>query len=132
MERKHCFTLIAFAAGAVWFGFRILFLGAEFVFDSSKALLFLILAPVGEELLFRGVIQEYLERRKLPSFFFITSANIAASLLFVFFHLLGNEPLHAFAVFLPSVIFGVLYSEYRSVWISILCHSFYNFNVMFV
>jgi membrane protease YdiL (CAAX protease family) len=133
MERKRqILTFVAFAIGAAYFAIRVFYLGANFVFDPSKVLVFLIIAPIGEELLFRGVIQEYLEQRKLPSFYIVSLANLIASILFVFLHFLVSEPLQASLVFIPSLIFGIMYSEYRSVWITILLHSFYNLNVMFV
>ncbi|QAR34244.1 JDVT-CTERM system CAAX-type protease [Geovibrio thiophilus] len=132
MERKNIILLTAFSLGAAYFGARILFLGGSFVFDSSKVLRYLLLAPVAEELFFRGVMQEWLERLKLPSLYAVSSANIAVSVVFAVFHLWGGESLHAFLVFFPSVVFGCLYSEYRSVLPCVLCHAFYNLNVMIV
>ncbi len=132
MDRKHRLLITAFALGLLYFSGRILFFGGRVVFDSSLVFRFLLLAPLAEELFFRGVLQEWLERRKWRSFYFVSAANIAVSAVFAVFHLWGGTPLHAFAVFFPSLVFGSLYSEYRSVLPSAVCHAFYNLNVMIV
>lgn len=132
MDRKHLILLAAFVLGSLYFSLRILFFGRSVVFDSSLVFRYLILAPLAEELFFRGVVQEWLERRKWPSFYSVSAANIAVSVLFAVFHLWGSGPAQAFPVFFPSVVFGCLYTEYRSVLPCVLCHSFYNLNVMIV
>ncbi|MCD8567045.1 MAG: CPBP family glutamic-type intramembrane protease [Geovibrio sp.] len=70
MDRKHLILLAAFVLGSLYFSLRILFFGRSVVFDSSLVFRYLILAPLAEELFFRGVVQEWLERRKWPSFLF--------------------------------------------------------------
>jgi membrane protease YdiL (CAAX protease family) len=130
MKRKNFLLFTAFALGPVYFAARIIFFGGHFYFDQSKILLFLVAAPAAEELFFRGVVQEWLLRKTKGAFFGLGYANIAASVLFSLFHLAGNPPLHSFLVFFPSLVFGVIYRESRSVPLCILCHSLYNLNVM--
>lgn len=132
MKRKFWLLLTAFFLGAAYFCIRIFLMDGSFAFDPSKVFRYLILAPAAEELFFRGVLQEWLERRMAQAFFVITAANISVSAVFAVFHLWGGNPVHAFAVFFPSLVFGTLYSQYRSVMPCVLCHAFYNLNVMIV
>lgn len=132
MKRKSWLLLTAFFLGAAYFCIRIFLMDGSFAFDSSKVFRYLILAPAAEELFFRGVLQEWLERRMAQTFFVITAANISVSAVFAVFHLWGGNPVHAFAVFFPSLVFGTLYSQYRTVMPCVLCHAFYNLNVMIV
>ncbi|WP_022852195.1 JDVT-CTERM system glutamic-type intramembrane protease MrtJ [Limisalsivibrio acetivorans] len=129
MKRERL-TAAAFIAGLSYFAFRIIFTGAEFRFDGQKVFHFLILAPVAEELFFRGVVQDYAERRINGGLWGLTYGNLGTSVLFSAMHLITSSPLHSALVYIPSLIFGRLYTEYRSVYIPILIHSFYNLNVM--
>ena len=91
--------------------------------DFNQALTFnvissLIFAPVLEELLFRGIIQEYLCRKNS----FILSV-VLASLLFSVHHLTFSQFVTAF---LGGLYFGVLYYNTQSLTYSMVAHSFYN------
>ena len=78
----------------------------------------LIFAPVFEELLFRGIIQEYLCRKNS----FILSI-VLASLLFSIHHLTLSQFVSAFFV---GLYLGVLYYKTQSLTYSMVAHSFYN------
>ena len=88
---------------------------------------FVLVYPVLEELVFRGLVQGEL-RRRLPSSpaTSVSLANLLTSILFVVTHLLYHPPLWAAAVFLPSLVFGYLRDRYGSLLPPILLHVFYN------
>lgn len=89
----------------------------------------LLLKVIAEEMLFRGVIQDYLEQ-KIPACFFVFSAgNIITSLLFSAAHLLSQPFWWAASTCLPSLVIGVLWSRHKSVVACSVLHLFYN--VMF-
>lgn len=103
-----------------------------FHFDPSMAYL-LLLSPVWEEIVFRGVILEWLSRRMLGGFRIgglnITRANITAAAIFATAHLASQPPLSAATIFIPAIVFGVVYERYRSVALCIVVHMSYNIHV---
>jgi membrane protease YdiL (CAAX protease family) len=87
-----------------------------------------LLQPLVEELLFRGLLQGRLAaqpwgRRHLRGF---TLANLVASLLFTALHFAGHPPLWAAGVLLPSLLFGYFRDRHDSVLPAIALHVFYN------
>lgn len=98
------------------------------LFADAKSFFFLLLLyPLLEELLFRGVLLELLQRRMegsvLPG---ISRANLLSSLLFVLWHL-PYHPIHwAVLTFFPSLVFGYFMERYRTISAPILLHSWYN------
>lgn len=78
-----------------------------------------ILAPIGEECIFRGITLRLLEKTELK--FWII--NIIQALLFGIMH--GNLVQGTYAIFLGLVLGYVAY-KYRSVFMSILVHLVYN------
>lgn len=88
---------------------------------------FVLLQPVLEELVFRGVLQgELLQwtrgRRSGP----FTRANLWTSAAFAAAHFLVQPPAWALATFVPSLVFGHLRDRLRSAWPAVLLHGFYN------
>jgi membrane protease YdiL (CAAX protease family) len=88
---------------------------------------FLVVQPIIEELVFRGVLQGYLidrgwTRRIGP----VSSANLAATIAFAALHLIAQPPAWAISVVVPSLIFGHLRERFASVLPSIALHSIYN------
>ena len=88
----------------------------------------LLLYPLAEELLFRGVIQSELLRHQFWSkqHFFISRANLMTSFLFVLLHLINQPPLWALAVAVPSLVMGHFYERYRSVLPAMALHIYFN------
>jgi membrane protease YdiL (CAAX protease family) len=84
--------------------------------------LFLFLAPLLEEVVFRGGLQEALIRRSVGPW----TANIATSLVFVAAHLVGHTDRASLAVFPPSLLLGALYQRNRSVALCALLHAVMN------
>jgi len=92
---------------------------------------FVLVYPVVEELLFRGVLQGELLRltaregrtlRLGP----VSVANALATLAFVAFHTIAQPLAWALAVAVPSLVFGHLRERFASVWPAVLVHVVYN------
>lgn len=88
---------------------------------------FLLLRPVLEELVFRGMLQGELARR-LPSRRLgpLTLANLATTAAFVALHLPAQPLGWALAVAVPSLVFGHLRERFASVLPPIGLHVAYN------
>jgi len=84
--------------------------------------------PLTEELLFRGVLQGQLRKPQWGrrSWFGISGANFAASLVFAALHLLAHPAGWAAAVLVPSLVFGHFRDRYASVLPAVLLHAWYN------
>ena len=86
-----------------------------------------LLAPVLEELVFRGGIQGWLHtrlpQRRLGG---ISWANVVTSILFSVVHLWRHHPLWAMSVMIPSLIFGWFRDRYESVIPGMVLHVCYN------
>lgn len=94
---------------------------------SAAALFWFVLAaPVIEEILFRGGLQEWMLRRDARAFGPLNRANILASLVFASCHLIGHAPAWAAAMFLPSLLFGLFYERARRLGAPIVVHALYN------
>lgn len=89
----------------------------------------LFLLALAEEVLFRGMFQDWLRGR--PFFLRrvgpVTNANIVASLCFMAVHFVAQPPLWAMAVFFPSLIFGWIWDRHRRILPCLLVHFAYNF-----
>jgi membrane protease YdiL (CAAX protease family) len=88
----------------------------------------ILLQPLLEELLFRGLLQGRLRarpwgRRQLGGF---TLANLFATLLFTALHFISHPPLWAAGVLLPSLLYGYFRDRHDSVLPAIAQHVFYN------
>jgi len=100
-----------------------------------EALLLLVLFyPIAEEIIFRGMLQEYilLKSKKQMIFMSISTANLLTSILFVVLHVIYHEVYWALLVFIPSLIFGYFKDRFQSIIPSIILHSFYNVCSLFL
>ncbi len=89
----------------------------------------LLLAPVLEELVFRGGVQEALDRTPFGRLYLaggVSVGNVLASALFSVAHLLVDPPWLAASVFFPSLVFGRLKQVYPSLLPAMLVHTWYN------
>lgn len=77
-----------------------------------------IVAPVLEEMLFRGIVQTDLEQKygKVRSIFL-------SSMIFALVHI---NPAQVISVFFVSLVLGVIYFKTKSLWTVIIIHSFNN------
>lgn len=93
---------------------------------------FVLLQPLLEELVFRGLLQGQLLRLSTPSggqprrLGPLTLANLLVTAGFVALHLRAQPLAWALAVAVPSLIFGHLRERMGSVWPAVLLHIFYN------
>lgn len=96
----------------------------------SQAQLFILLAlvyPVLEEIVFRGLIQDSLDRRlQAWRFGLVSKANLITSLIFTALHFSQHPPMWAVAVFLPSLVFGHFKERHAGLVSPIILHAFYN------
>ena len=83
--------------------------------------------PVLEEIVFRGLLQEQLQRalrgRTVGP---LSGANIVTSAVFTALHFLYHAPAWAAAVFIPSLLFGYFKDQSGRLTIPIALHVFYN------
>lgn len=80
----------------------------------------LLLAPIGEELVFRGLTYKYFRRAGACA----VAANVLQAALFGIMHI---QPLQiAYAVVLGLVL-GYLYEKYDSIYVPIVMHCIFNF-----
>ncbi len=89
----------------------------------------LLLAPVLEELVFRGGIQDVLDRTpwgRLAVLGGVSVGNVLTSLLFSAAHLMMAPAWLAAAIFFPSLVFGRLKQLYPSLLPAMLVHAWYN------
>ena len=90
-------------------------------------LLPVLVYPVLEEIVFRGLLQElaqeFISRRAFGP---LSLANLLTSLVFTGFHFLNHAPLWAALVFFPSLVFGFFKDRHRILTAPILLHVFYN------
>jgi membrane protease YdiL (CAAX protease family) len=96
--------------------------------DPWRLVSFLLIYPLLEEWVFRGVLQgellkrEWGKRRGIG----ISNANLVTSVVFVLLHFINHPPLWAVAVFVPSLVFGHFRERHESLVTPMLLHSFFN------
>jgi len=90
-------------------------------------LLPVLVYPVLEEVVFRGLVQElvhdYLSKASLGP---VSHANLLTSALFTGMHFVNHAPLWAALVFFPSLVFGFFKDRTHSLTAPIVLHVFYN------
>ena len=98
------------------------------VSDPWQLLAMLLLYPVVEEWIFRGVLQGELLRhsRWRRAHLGLTRANLVTSLLFAAMHLIHQPPLWALAVVVPSLVLGHFRERYGKLWLPIALHILFN------
>ncbi|GEA60702.1 JDVT-CTERM system glutamic-type intramembrane protease MrtJ [Vibrio comitans] len=118
--------LFGLAVGLVLLSSKVSTLNAG---QSWQALVLVVLvSPLLEELLFRGMLQGRLLSLNWGSLSLLgfTSANLCCSLVFTAFHFTSHEPIWALSVLVPSLLFGYFRDRHNSVYPSIALHIFYN------
>ena len=96
-------------------------------------LLPVLVYPVLEEIVFRGLIQElvheYLSKASLGP---VSVANLLTSFLFTGVHFFYHPPLWAALVFFPSLVFGFFKDRTQGLMAPIILHVFYNAGFLWV
>lgn len=121
------FALAVLGAVAFWgvLGFSA---GAGPLYPPPELLSLILLQPVVEELLFRGLLQGHLlawsaMRHHVAG---LTVANIVTATAFTALHFGSHPPLWAAGVFVPALLFGYFRDRHHSVVPAIVLHVFYN------
>lgn len=79
-----------------------------------------ILAPIGEEIIFRGITMNY--AKKITNHFWI--ANIVQAALFGLVHMNLIQGIYAFVL---GLVLGYLSQTYQSIYVAMIMHAIYNF-----
>ena len=96
--------------------------------DPWRLVSFLLLYPLLEEWVFRGILQgeflkrEWGKRRGIG----ISNANLVTSIIFVLLHLINHPPLWALAVLVPSLVLGHFRERHDGLLAPMLLHPFFN------
>jgi membrane protease YdiL (CAAX protease family) len=86
-----------------------------------------LLLPVLEEIVFRGLLQEFVrERISGNSFGPLSIANLLTSICFTALHFIYHPPVWAALVLFPSLVFGYFKDRSGRLTAPILLHVFYN------
>jgi len=97
--------------------------------SATLLLMTVLVAPVLEEIVFRGGLQTFLKEKPVFSKNLgggISLANVLTSLVFAGFHVFRQPVAWAASIFLPSLVFGWALDRTRSVIPSMLLHAWYN------
>ncbi|MGE4318670.1 MAG: JDVT-CTERM system glutamic-type intramembrane protease [Deferribacterales bacterium] len=119
------------AAGLLWLGVR-LYMGRVVFPEPFMVLVLLVIAPVCEELFFRGFVQDVIRRRLVYGLFGLTLANVLTSVLFACVHLFSWGAFHSLLVFFPSLAFGYVFDRTGKISLCVLLHALYNLNAFIV
>ena len=91
-----------------------------------QLVLIILIYPVLEEIVFRGLVLEYLAKRISWRLGLLTAANALTSCVFVAAHLIYSPWIWALLVFFPSLVFGYVKERHQSLVSPIILHGFYN------
>jgi membrane protease YdiL (CAAX protease family) len=92
-----------------------------------------LFAPVVEEILFRGLLQEFIRDYFSEKFLGpVSIANLVTSLVFTGLHFFFQPALWAALVFVPSLVFGHFKDRTGKLTAPIILHTYYNFGFLWV
>ncbi len=119
------------AAGPlVWAGLWLLGLPIQSGWPAARLwLMVVVLAPVLEEIVFRGGLQAWLYDNtplRHVAFWGVSYANLCASAVFAAFHLLSQPAAWAAAIFIPALVFGWARDRSGSILPGMVLHAWYN------
>jgi len=101
--------------------------GAGELPDVAALILLILVYPILEEIVFRGMIQPALQRRtRHRGFGPLSLANILTSLLFSIVHLPAHGLLQSALVFGPSLVFGLFRERHGTVASPAVLHVTWN------
>lgn len=128
--KHYIFPLTVFTAVSIYFICCIYFYGISNI-SIYNVILFLFASPLLEEFIFRGLVQNRINKIAKTSFFLhISYGSIISTLIFVFVHFIASGYNYVnFLVFFPSLFLGYLYDKYNTLKLPVLFHSFFNLNV---
>jgi uncharacterized protein len=88
-----------------------------------------VVAPVLEEIVFRGGLQAWLYDKtplQHSPFLGVSYANLCASAVFAAFHLISQPVAWAASIFVPAIVFGWARDRTGSVLPGMVLHAWYN------
>lgn len=144
IAKKYFVFLVSLLGGFIYFAFKLSFFADNFAFNINKFYYYIIIVPVLEEWIFRENIQRILrdklaKKDEVSGFFifnatdsFISIQNIITSVLFASMHLFYSPVSHALMVFIPSLIFGLVYDRHQKLIFPVFLHGFYNLDVFII
>jgi uncharacterized protein len=95
--------------------------------DVAALILLILVYPILEEVVFRGMIQPALHRRiRHPGFGPLSVANIVTSVIFAIAHLPAHGVLQSALVFGPSLLFGLFRDRHGTVASAAVLHVSWN------
>ena len=116
----------AFCDRRVWAAVALGLAGLPFSPGAMPPFWRLALTALTEETAYRALLQDQLEQmlpgRRGP----LTTGALIASAIFALSHLPTHTPLMACLTFLPSLVFGALWTRHRSIWLCAAMHCWYN------
>ncbi|MEJ2060231.1 MAG: JDVT-CTERM system glutamic-type intramembrane protease [Gammaproteobacteria bacterium] len=90
------------------------------------ALKLVLFFPLAEEIVFRGLIQDFLHTHLKHQWGYLSAANLLTSLLFAALHLINHAPAWALLVIFPSLVFGYFRERHETLLTPVGLHIFYN------
>lgn len=144
IAKKYFVFLVSLLGGVIYFAFKLTFFADNFAFNINKFYYYIIIVPVLEEWIFRGNIQRILKdkldkNKKISGTVisnttesFISVQNVITSVLFATMHLFYSSASHALMVFIPSLIFGLVYDRHQKLIFPFFLHGFYNLDVFII
>jgi membrane protease YdiL (CAAX protease family) len=96
------------------------------ILSTVTAIILGIVAGIGEEILFRGVLQETLYQQWTNHNAFISIT--LSSVIFGLFH--AVTPMYVLLATIASIYFGTLYLQFDTLLIPIICHSLYDIGAL--
>lgn len=130
-HRDFVFLLLLFLGPMAWLAMIGVFGVQPLPWHAVWSLAFFSVAlwqPLFEELLFRGIIQGYLQQSMGThrTWNGLSLSNLLTSLLFTMAHLASHSISWSLLVFAPSLCFGFARDRFGSVYPAIVLHAFYN------
>jgi membrane protease YdiL (CAAX protease family) len=126
--RDHHLQLAVAAALPVWIALGLGVAGPLYLPHGPAAwLAFVLIMPLLEELVFRGMVQSQL-LQVLPGARVagLSAANLLTTLAFAATHLLAQPSVWALGVAVPSLVLGHLRERFGSLWPPVIVHVIYN------
>ena len=100
--------------------------------DPLRIGMLLVISPVLEEIVFRGLLQEWLSKRFAQRLGCLSLANVLTSLAFAALHLFHQSLLWSALIFFPSLVFGFSKERYQTLWAPIVLHAWYNLGFLWI
>ena len=105
---------------AMWFYYN----KTGLALNAENILIYMIMAPISEEMIFRAGIQRALMKRGCQY-----ASVLITSALFAFAHFIISLKIISLMVFFPSAIISFYYMKHKDIRFCIVLHSIYNIAV---